>query len=79
MNSATLELINQRLQNESQETLDLVLNYVEQITHEKAGNFENFKLTLSDQQNLLEIKNRPLTQHIDFETFINEMRSKYGF
>lgn len=78
MESTTLDVINEKLKNEPQEILDRVLNYLEEILEDKKWLKNEFVLTEEQKRNLLEIKNRPLEQHTDAETFMNEMKTKYG-
>jgi hypothetical protein len=78
MNSATLDLINEKLKNEPQEILDRALGYLEGILEDKDLQYSDFELTEEQKTNLLEIKKRPFEEHIEAEVFIRDMKSKYG-
>ncbi|MBW8362157.1 MAG: hypothetical protein K0M56_08240 [Kaistella sp.] len=79
MNSATLDLINEKLKNEPQEILDRVLGYLEGILEDKDLQYNDFELTDEMKKQLKEIAERPLSEHVSEEEVKYRIRQKYGF
>lgn len=79
MNSATLDLINEKLKNEPQEILDRVLGYLEGILEDKDLKFNDFELTDEVKKQLKDIAERPLSEHVSEEEVKYGIKQKYGF
>lgn len=66
--------IAEKLKTAPKTVLERVLGYVDGVLDDHS----DFELTDDQKKSLLEIKQRPLTEHKSAELFFREMEEKYG-
>lgn len=79
MESVTLKEINDLLKDAPSIMLERVFGYIQGLMDEDSTrNLDNFELTDEQRKNLEEIAAMPISEHTDIDTFVSEMKTKYG-
>jgi hypothetical protein len=75
METLTLKSINKLLNNAPKSVQERVLGYIEGLVENENIHFQ---LTELQKKNLMEIKNRPHSEHSEIENFMSKFTSEYA-